>query len=203
MRMAKGHRAFSALWERMVRHEGPKERANRQYVVGGSRGRVLEIGLGVGANWRYLPPEVTYVGIEPDPFMRERAGRHARESGRPFEIVDAGAERLPFEDNSFETVIATLVFCTIADVPRGLEEIRRVLKPDGEYRFWEHVRPANRVSGKVFDLIQPPWSRIGGGCHPNRRTVEAIRAAGFELTDVRTFRRAVIPEVVGVAVKRP
>ncbi len=201
--MAKGHRLFSAFWERMVRHEGPKERANRQYVVGGSRGRVLEIGLGVGANWRYLPPEVTYVGIEPDPFMRERAERHARESGRPFEIVDAGAERLPFEDDSFDTVIGTLVFCTVADVPRGLAEIRRVLKPDGEYRFWEHVRPANRISGKGFDLIQPAWSRIGGGCHPNRRTVEAIRAAGFELTDVRTFRRAVIPEVVGVAVRRP
>jgi len=185
-----------------VRHEGPKERANRQYVVGGSRGRVLEIGLGIGANWRYLPPEVSYVGVEPDPFMLERAERHAREAGRSLQIVDGAAEHLPFEDDSFDTVIATLVFCTVADVPRGLAEIRRVLKPGGEYRFWEHVRPSGAVAGRVFDVIQPAWSWMGGGCHPNRRTVEAIRAAGFELTDVRTFRRAVIPEVVGVAVRR-
>lgn len=201
--MANGHRVFSAFWERMVRHEGPKERANRQHIVGGSHGRVLEVGLGVGANWPYLPPDVTYVGIEPDPFMRERAERHARESGRSLEIVDAGAERLPFEDDSFDTVIGTLVFCTVADVPRGLAEIRRVLKPGGEYRFWEHVRPSNGAAGKAFDLIQPLWSQMGGGCHPNRKTVEAIRTAGFELTALRTFRRAVIPEVVGVAVRRP
>lgn len=197
MAQRRGHRGFARFWSWMVRHEGKEDRATRQEVAGGARGRVLEIGVGVGSNWLYLPPGLAYTGIEPDPYMLERA-RPAAPPG--IEVLEAAAEDLPFESASFDTVFTTLTFCTIADVPAALSEVRRVLKPGGEFRFWEHVRPSGRAWGRVADVATPVWKRLGGGCHPNRNTEAAIRAAGFEVRELCTSKRGPIPMLVGVAV---
>lgn len=200
-RRRKGHRLFAAFWERAVRAESARERATRREVVSAARGRILEVGVGVGANWRYLPEGADYVGSEPDAFMRERAERYAAREHREIRLSDASAESLPFPDESFDTVICTLVLCTVPNPERALAELRRVLAPGGELRFWEHVRPTAPAAGRAFDAITPLWKRLGGGCHPNRRTVESIVAAGFDLGPPQRFRRALIPMVSGVAVK--
>src|SRR5215213_3365834 len=114
-----GHRKFAAVWDFASRHEGRSELALRQEVTSAARGRTLEIGFGVGSNWPYLPPNVEYVGIEPDPHMRERAAAHVP-AGRHLTLDEGDAEALDFPDASFDTVIGTLVFCTIGNPGRAL-----------------------------------------------------------------------------------
>ena len=195
---AAGHRKFAAIWDWMSRHEGRREQQFRSEVVGGSAGTTLEIGYGVGSNWPFLPPSVDYTGIEPDPFMRERAGHHIP-AGRQLTLLDGDAQSLAFADASFDTVIGTLVFCTIPDAERALAEVRRVLKPSGEFRFWEHVRAHGRVGGVAQDAITPLWKRLGGGCHPNRETRAAIERAGFEFVRLRSAKIGPLPAIVGAA----
>lgn len=198
--MASGHRLFAAFWDAVTRHQGPKQRAARRSVVAGTRGRVLELGFGVGANWRYLPGDVIYVGIEPDGQMLARARRHARESGAAVELHQAPAEDLPFPDQSFDTVFATLTLCSVDDLTKALAEVRRVLKPDGELRFWEHVRPHRRFWGRAADLVTPAWRVLGAGCRPNRATREAISEAGFIFSELHEARLGILPAIQGVAV---
>lgn len=200
MGMAQGHRMFAALWDRASRHEGPEQRAVRARIAGGVRGRTLELGVGVGSNWPFLPGDVDYTGIEPDRYMLDRARRHAAEQGRHVELHEAAAEQLPFPDAAFDTVLVTLTLCTVDDVPRALAEARRVLKPDGELRFWEHVRPRGRVRGRLFDIVMPAWRTMGGGCRLNRNTLAALTGAGFEISELREDRLGGIPFIDGVAV---
>jgi ubiquinone/menaquinone biosynthesis C-methylase UbiE len=197
--MPRGHRLVAAVLDFESRHARTRERQERRFVVSGVRGRVLEIGVGVGANWAYLPASTSYVGIDPDPFMIARANRNAAARGLDLELHEVAAESLPFEDGSFDTVFTTLTFCTVADVPRALAEVKRVLAPGGEFRFWEHVRPEGRISGAFADAIVPVWRVVGAGCNPNRRTIEAIRAAGFTLIDCIAGRLGPMPTVRGVA----
>lgn len=194
-----GHRLFAAMLDYTSRHESRSERRARMAVVSGVRGRVLEIGVGVGANWAFLPPGISYAGIDPDPYMMARARRHAAERGLELDLHQVGAEDLPFDDHSFDTVLTTLTFCTVADVPRALAEVRRVLRPGGEFRFWEHVRPERRAKGRVFDAITPAWQVVGAGCHPNRRTAEAITGAGFTIRELTPGSLGPLPTVRGVA----
>lgn len=195
----RGHRGFATFWDWMSRHEPGNERKFRERTAGGCQGRTLELGFGVGANWPFLSPTVDYTGIEPDPHMRRRAARHARPATAGFALRAGDAQALEFADHSFDTVLATLVFCTIPDAGRALREARRVLRPGGELRFCEHVRPAGRLAGPCLDVLSGPWSRLLGGCHPNRRTLEAIRAAGFELVEVSQVKIGPLPAIVGVA----
>lgn len=134
--------------------------------------------------------------------MIARARRHAKELGREVELHQVAAEKLPFPDHSFETVFTTLTFCTIEDVPQALAEVRRVLKPGGEFRFWEHVRPRGRDGGRAFDLITPIWRRVGAGCYPNRDTAAAIARAGFDVGELERERMGPLPTIRGVAVPR-
>ena len=194
-----GHRRFAAFWDWAVRHEGKKTKAARQEVVGGARGAVLELGVGVGANWTYLPAGVEYSGIEPDPHMIRRAQRHAIAAGNAYDLRQARAEELPFQDSSFDTVIVTLTLCSVADVAGALGETRRVLRPGGQLRFFEHVRARARLGGTVQDLFAPAWRKLGAGCNLNRRTEQAIRDAGFEIVGLEHWRDVVIPMVTGVA----
>lgn len=196
-----GHRFFAATWDWLTRHEGAEERNLRRQVVSGSSGRVLELGFGVGTNWEHLPAGIEYVGIDPDGYMLERAEKHATEAGRQMTLELARAEELPFESESFDTVLVTLTFCTVTDQKRALAEALRVLRPGGEIRFLEHVRPEGRARGRLMDGITPIWRPVGGGCHPNRRTLDAIRSSGFDVVELQETKLKGLPIVMGTAVK--
>ena len=144
-------------------------------------GRVLEIGGGTGFNLPHYPDSVDELIVtEPSTGMLDRAKRRAGELGRPVELVQASAEELPLPDDSFDTVVSTLVLCAVDDQARSLAEIKRVLKPDGALLFIEHVRAEDPGLARWQDRLERPWHAIAL-CHPNRATLEAIEAAGFEV----------------------
>jgi ubiquinone/menaquinone biosynthesis C-methylase UbiE len=166
-----------ARWYPLV--TGLSERAGhretRERLVGPARGRTLEIGAGSGLNLPHYGPEVTELVIsEPSPHMLEHL-RSSLDSDPPpvgsWKLVQAGAEELPFADHSFDTVVGTYVHCTIPDPERALAEIARVLAPDGQYLFLEHVHAGEgTLLGRFQDAVEVPHRYIAAGCHPNRRT---------------------------------
>ena len=194
-----GHKRFAKFWDWAVRHESREAQAARAEVAGGATGRVLELGIGVGANWEHLPKGIEYSGIEPDPFMVERARKHASERGQEYDIREAPAESLPFDDATFDTVIVTLTLCTVQDVQKALAEVRRVLKPGGQLRFSEHVRAQGRVGSSLQTAFTPAWRKLGAGCHLNRATADAIRETGLEIIELKRWRQGFMPMVTGVA----
>jgi len=186
----KGHRWFAALYDFM--NAGAERgflRTAREDLVGGARGRVLEIGCGTGASFPYYGAAVTeVVATEPDPYMLERARKRATALGRPIDIRQVPAEGLPFESRSFDAVISTLVLCTVCDPAHALAEVKRVLKPEGELRFYEHVRYEDTFGAFWQDLVTPVWRWCAAGCHPNRDTATAIRDAGFDIVRLEQSR---------------
>jgi ubiquinone/menaquinone biosynthesis C-methylase UbiE len=155
----------------------------RRLVVPEATGRVLEVGVGTGLNFGLYRDVTSLEGIDPDPFMLERA--RARVAELPFSTTlhQAGAERMPFEDDSFDTAVITFTLCTIPDPVASLAEVRRVLRRGGRLLFVEHTRSIQPLVAGVQEALTPLWKKIGGGCHLNRRAVELVRTAGF---DVRT-----------------
>jgi len=175
-------------------------RRARSEVAGSAHGRVLELGAGVGSNWQFLPADVQYAGVEPDPFMTQRANRHAAGQRRSPGLILARAEDIPVASASVDTIVVTLALCSVDDLAKALSEANRVLKPGGELRFWEHVRPKG-AWGRLFDMLTPLWRRVGAGCVLNRRTPEALEAAGFRVHIDRKFAMAGLPMILGVATK--
>ena len=157
---------------------------------------MLEIGVGTGLSFPHYPRDVELVGVEPSEPMLRRARRRAGELGRDVELVDSAAESLPFEDESFDTVVALAVLCSVDDQPRALAEIRRVLKPDGRLVFLEHVRSPDPKLARWQDRLDRPWGWVAGGCHPNRRTLEAIESAGFDVIELERRDLPDIPRLV-------
>ncbi len=152
-----------------------------------ARGRVLELGVGTGSNLAYYPATVTeVVGIDPHDAVLERAEEEARRldrDGRPYRVRlhRADAERLPYDDTSFDTVVAFLTLCTIPDYRAAAREAFRVLRPDGALLVMEHVRaPDGSRLARWQRRIDPVWTRLAVGCHLDRDTGAALRAAGFE-----------------------
>ena len=203
-----GNPVFAAMYDRLM---AGTERAGladrRAELVAAARGATLELGAGTGLNLRHYPAAVTdLVLAEPDRHMARRLRARLGEAGRPAEVVEAPAERLPFEDGRFDTVVVTLVLCTVQDPAQALEEIARVLKPGGRLLFLEHVRaPDGARLSRWQDRLERPWGWFGGGCHPNRDTVAALEASplSVESTDRGTMPKApplVRPLVAGVAV---
>lgn len=152
-------------------------------------GTVLEIGAGVGANFDYIPPGTRVVAIEPNEAMHPRLIQRARERGIDLELVGAPAERLPVPDDSVDTVICSLVLCTVPDPAAAVSEIRRALRPGGTFRFVEHVA-AHPVSPRrwIQTAINRPWSWLFEGCQLCRDTGALIAAAGFAAVEVRRSR---------------
>ncbi len=203
-----GHPLFAAVFDLIQRPAAPMIEPWRRRVVGEATGRVLEIGVGTGLNLPFYRMEhiERLVGLEPDPHMRRRAAARARRLGIPLELVAAPAEEMPFEDQSFDTAVATHVFCSVANPERALREVFRVLRPGGTFRFLEHVRSADERAGRWQDRVTPLWRFVAAGCHPNRRTAEMIAAAGFAFEELERFEFAgggpVKPQAFGVA-RRP
>jgi ubiquinone/menaquinone biosynthesis C-methylase UbiE len=196
-----GHRWHAALYDRLTKSTEKALVDVRRFVAGEATGRVLEIGCGTGANLPYYDWSrvESLTATDPDPFMLRRAEAKAgdlqAEASVSFHNVPA--ETLPFPDAAFDTVVATLVLCTVDDVAASLAEVRRVLRPDGVFRFVEHVRGEGLVGG-VQDVIEPVWGWFAGGCHPNRRTEASLQDAGFVVQIERRFSLGGLPAIVGV-----
>ena len=173
--MADGHPWLARSIDVIMRPMYPA----RRFVVPEATGDVLEVGVGTGLNFGLYRDVRSLTGIDPDPYMLERARPRAAELPFPTELYQAGAERMPFEDARFDTAVITFTLCTIPDPAAALTEVRRVLKPGGRLVFAEHTRSIQPLFGGLQDVLTPLWKRIGGGCHLNRRAIELVAAAGF------------------------
>jgi ubiquinone/menaquinone biosynthesis C-methylase UbiE len=179
----------------------------KRELLASARARVLEIGIGTGLSLAHYPPVEELVGVDPSESMLRRARKRAAELGRDVTLVEAPAEALPFEDASFDTVVTLAVLCSVEDPERALAETRRVLKPGGRFIFLEHVRSDEPELARWQDRLDRPWGWVAGGCHPNRRTLEAIEGAGFDVVelerrDLPDIPRLVKPNVLGLAARR-
>jgi ubiquinone/menaquinone biosynthesis C-methylase UbiE len=172
-------------------------REKRRALLARAEGRTLEIGAGTGVNIGLYPDsDIDLVLTEPDAHMRHQLEHKLAALGRRAELVDAGAEELPVPDASIDTIVATLVFCTIPDPDAALVEIERVLKPGGRLLFLEHVRADNPGAARWQDRLERPWGWFGRGCHPNRDTLATIESSGLELVEVEHGHIKKVPPVV-------
>jgi ubiquinone/menaquinone biosynthesis C-methylase UbiE len=189
-----GHPVFAAVYDRLTRSAERKFLGpHRAWLCARASRRVLDLGAGTGANFPYLSADAEIIAAEPDPYMLSRARRRAETLGRAVAFLPEAAESLSLETASVDTVLATLVLCTVDDPARALGEIRRVLRPGGRLLFLEHVRLDHRVWGRVQDVVTPLWRRLCAGCHPNRDTVTAIRLAGFDIDDLERYSWGPLP----------
>jgi ubiquinone/menaquinone biosynthesis C-methylase UbiE len=194
------HRFFARIYERLSR--GPTEISFmdplRRETAGQARGVVLEVGPGNGLNFSfYDPAQVEHVeAAEPDTAMLRYARQRLETARVPINLVQAAAENLPFADATFDTVVATLVFCSVTDPARGLQEIRRVLKPGGTLYMVEHVRSPKPWAARIQDIITPLARRVSGNCHWNRDTARKVAEAGLHITSQRDLRGIFLPMVV-------
>ena len=165
---------------------------------------MVEVGAGNGLNFKHYPATVTeVVAVEPEPYMREKARGRASEARVPVSVHEADAYELPLGDGEADGVVFSLVLCTIPDPGRALAEARRVLRPGGDLRFYEHVVADKPWFARLQKGFAPVWRRCAGGCNLTRDTPAAIERAGFaiEHLDRFTFKPAVLaaPHVIGRA----
>jgi ubiquinone/menaquinone biosynthesis C-methylase UbiE len=154
----------------------------RGRVVSTATGRVLEVGVGSGLNVPFYGRNVNQVvGLEPSPKLLDMAHKAARQSQIPLRLIEGTAEAIPIEDRNIDTVVTTWTMCSIPDVERALQEMRRVLRPDGRLLFVEHGRAPGAGVRWWQDHLTPAWKYISGGCHLNRAIEEMIEKAGFRI----------------------
>nr|TXF83996.1 class I SAM-dependent methyltransferase [Alkalicoccus halolimnae] len=159
----------------------------REKLLRPAYGKVLEIGSGTGLNFPYYPEAVVHVtALEPQRKLREKSLSRSLRSKTAIEVIEGEAEKLPFADNSFDTVVNTLVFCTIPDPEKALSEILRVAKPGATVLFYEHVRPPQKKLAVLFDKVTPAWKAVADGCHLNRDTEALIRRSGLKIIKKET-----------------
>ena len=188
-----------------------EERGNREYrreMLAGLSGRVMEVGPGNGLNFPHYPLSVhEVVAVEPEPYLRSRAAEAAAAAPVPIRVADGTASELPAADGSFDAVVVSGLLCSVADVQAALTEFRRVLRPGGELRFYEHVRSRDFLFAGFQQAADLVWPRLMGGCHPQRQTRAAIEQV-FTIEACRGFRFPpdalvwpVAPRILGTARK--
>ncbi|UXY26179.1 class I SAM-dependent methyltransferase [Streptomyces sp. HUAS TT20] len=165
----------------------------RDRLLAGLSGRVIEIGAGNGLNFAHYPGTVSeVVAIEPERLLRQLAVQAARRCEVPVDVVPGAAEALPVKSEAYDAAVLSLVLCSVRDVPRALGELRRVLRPGGEVRFFEHGRGGGRaMTFTQRALDRTLWPALSGGCHLAREPVAALRESGFELGP---YRQVLMPE---------
>jgi ubiquinone/menaquinone biosynthesis C-methylase UbiE len=176
-------------------------REKRAELVGRASGRTLEIGAGTGLNLDHFPDAVTELVLA-EPFgpmaakLRARIERAGVRDGRPIEVIHAPAERLPLSDDDFDTVVSTLVLCTVDDPAEAVAEVARVLRPGGSFLYLEHVRSPDPRLARWQDRLHRPWWLFGHGCNCNRDTVTTIATSGLEPEGVERDRMPKAPPIV-------
>jgi SAM-dependent methyltransferase len=201
-----GSRFFAAIYDPFLalgEHRGMRE--HRRALLARASGRVLEIGAGTGLNLDHYPDDIDdLVLTEPVEPMARRLERRLERSGRAGKVLRAGAESLPIADDSADTVVSTMVLCTVSDPQTALAEIRRVLRPGGRLLFCEHVRSDSPRLERWQRRLAGPWASFAEGCRCDQPTLELIE----DELDVRHLERdswrgmapLVRPLVVGEAV---
>jgi ubiquinone/menaquinone biosynthesis C-methylase UbiE len=203
------HPRFARMYVRVAEKADRRGAAeHRRRLLDGLAGAVLELGAGHGANFRHYPAAVTEViAVEPEPTLRAAADAAAPAAPVPVRVVAGVADALPLADDSADAAVASLVLCSVPDQDRALAELRRVLRPGGALRFYEHVIPncqPKRTLARIVDR-SGLWPRLAGGCHPARDTTAAIARAGFEIETIERFMFAAarlepsVPHILGTA----
>jgi ubiquinone/menaquinone biosynthesis C-methylase UbiE len=204
------HPVFARLYSWLApRAEKSGIAEHRAEMLEGLRGRVIEVGAGNGLNFAHYGDGVTeVVAVEPEAYLRARAEEAASRAAVPVVVREGAASRLPASDGEFDAGVASLVLCSVPDQDAALAELRRVIRPGGELRFYEHVvseSPRHAALERMLDR-RGIWPRVAGGCHLSRDTTEAIQRAGFAIDRLRRFRFKGGPggltHVIGVA-RRP
>lgn len=189
------HPLFARFYARIsvVADKNAKIADHRKELLSGLSGRVIEIGAGNGLNFAHYPSAVSeVVAIEPERSLRHLATQAARRADVPVDVVPGAAEALPVKSEAFDAAVASLVLCSVRDLPRALGEIRRVLRPGGELRFFEHGLAESRGMARTQRVLdRTVWPLLFGGCHTARDTIASIESAGFELG---SYRRLRVPE---------
>ncbi len=161
----------------------------RSLLVEGLSGDVAEVGAGSGAMFRYYGDNVNVTAIEPDDEFRAAAELAANDVRATIRVVPGVGESLPCEDSSVDAVVGSVVLCSVQSVQQTLTEFKRVLKPGGNLRLLEHVRSEHWLAGPLMNLLNPMWLRINKvGCNWNRRSVEAVRDAGFKIASLEDYK---------------
>ena len=171
--------------------------SQRRVLLAGARGRVLELGAGTGLNLPHYPAGLEALVLsEPDGPMRARLARRVARSGRDATVVAAYAEALPFADGAFDTVVSTMVLCTVQDPAAAARELRRVLAPDGRLLFAEHVRASTPRLARWQDRLARPWRAFAQGCRCNQATLELLEGAQLCVERVASGRWRGMPALV-------
>jgi SAM-dependent methyltransferase len=183
------HPLFARIYQRVsAAAEQLGAAQHRQRLLDGLTGTVVEVGAGNGLNFTHYPPTVTEViAVEPEPYLRARAQEAALRTTVPVRVVDGTATQLPLPDASVDAGVASLVLCSVADQATALAELRRVIRPGGELRFYEHVIAQHPKWATRQRRVDPIWTRMAGGCHLTRDTEHAIIDAGFVIDDLDRF----------------
>lgn len=201
------HRIFAAVYERLSRGGGESDFMEplRKEAIDQVHGVVLEIGAGNGLNFAFYDPDKVerVEAIEPDTAMQRYAQERLQKARVPITLTLAPVEDLPFADSTFDSAVATLVFCSVTDPIRGLSEIKRVLKPGGTLLLVEHVRASGSVAAGVQDLLVPVTRLFAGNCHWNRATARTLIDAGFQIQYQRDLGGFLMPIIILKATPQP
>lgn len=198
-------RTFACFMEWAGRKHDSMLVERKRQLFAGLQGTVLEIGPGTGANLPHFPRDIHWIGIDPNPYMHDYLRKRAASLGIQVDIRRGLAEQIESAPESVDTVVSTLVLCSVHDLEGVLREIHRVLKPGGRFIFLEHVAaPKGTWLRRLQRLVRPVWRAISAGCEPDREIASALHRAGFQRVDMDCFRvpaPVVSPHIAGVAVK--